>query len=134
MNKDSRASLIPAYCLIAVTGLLSVVAATAQEPVTEERTSVEPEAVANESDLIARFRDCEVLTVSGDDFDAIYTVSGQVVSPDGNPVEGAIVLLRESSTSRISSESEKYLYVKDRHLLRTQDVFARTTTDAEGKI
>ncbi len=74
-----------------------------------------------------------MLTVSGDDFDAIYTVSGKVVSPDGDHVEGAVVLLRESSTSRISSEGEKYLYVKNRHLLRTQDVFARTTTDAEGK-
>ncbi len=31
------------------------------------------------------------------------------------------------------AKSTKYIYVKDRHLLRTRDVFARTTTDAKGK-
>ncbi len=133
MNKDSRASKLSAMCLIAVVGLLTAIAASAQEPLTEESTSVEPEAVANQSDLIARVHDCDVLTVSGDDFDAIFTVSGQVVSSDGSPVEGAFVVLRESSTTRISREFEKYAYAKDRQVTRVPDVFARTTTDREGK-
>jgi hypothetical protein len=51
----------------------------------------------------------------GDEFGAVFTVSGQVSTVDGKPVEGAIVVLRESSTDRISMEPDKFLYDKQRH-------------------
>ncbi len=86
-----------------------------------------------ENDLFARIRDCEVLTVTGDEYHSMFTFSGQVLSADGQSVEGAIVLLRESSTQRISSEPTKYVEIDDGHLVRVQDVFARTVTDREGR-
>jgi cytidylate kinase len=55
-------------------------------------------ASQNENDLFSRIRDCDVLTVTGDQFDAIFSVDGVVLSDSGEPVAGAIVLLRESST------------------------------------
>ncbi len=87
----------------------------------------------SDSDLFHRMRVCEVLTPVGDQFSRELTLSGQVIAPGVGPVPGAIVLLRESSTSRISAEPEKYIEVENRHLVRTQDVLARTQTDAEGK-
>ena len=87
----------------------------------------------NENDLLSRIRDCEVMTVFSEDYCRMLTVEGQVRTASGEPVMGAIVLLRESSTWRISREPSKYIYVPDRHLVRTHDVFARTITDRDGK-
>ncbi len=73
------------------------------------------------------------MTVTGDEYHASFDVSGRVISPDGEPVAGAVVLLRESSTQRVSAEHAKY---KDdplaRETLRLSDVFARTVTDQDG--
>lgn len=43
------------------------------------------------------------------------------------------MLLRESSTARISSEPKSYIEIPQRHLVRVNDVFARTTTDRDGR-
>ncbi|MGN6134546.1 MAG: carboxypeptidase regulatory-like domain-containing protein [Aureliella sp.] len=87
----------------------------------------------SDNDMLSRIRDCDVLTVTGEEYHAILSVEGQVLSADGQPVEDAIVLLRESSTARISSEPKKYIDIEDRHLTRVNDVFARTRTDRQGK-
>jgi hypothetical protein len=116
------------------TARIEQVAAQDESAPSSERNDQPPaETIATENDLFSRVRDCDVLTVTGDEFGAIFTASGQVVSPEGEPVEGAIVLLRESSNSRISSDPEKYLNANDRSLLRVPDVFARTVTGHYGE-
>lgn len=41
-----------------------------------------------ENDLFSRIRDCDVLTVTGDQFDAIFTVDGVVLNDASEPVAG----------------------------------------------
>lgn len=92
-----------------------------------------PDSANADNDLISRMAHCEVLNITGEEYDAEFDVSGQVLSATGQPVEGAIVVLRESSTARISSEFKKYIDIPQRHLVRVNDVFARTTTDRDGR-
>jgi beta-lactamase regulating signal transducer with metallopeptidase domain/protocatechuate 3,4-dioxygenase beta subunit len=86
-----------------------------------------------DNDLYQRMVKCEVLNVTGDDYEAQWDVDGQVLTPEGTPVEGAVVLLRESSIDRYSSESMKSPEFKGSVLSPYKDVFARTTTDSEGR-
>ena len=65
--------------------------------------------------------------------DTVFHVWGQVVSSEGEPVPGASVVIRESSTARISSEPQKYVYRPDRHRVRVHDVFGTAVTDEEGR-
>ncbi len=101
--------------------------AKASEKEPDQNTSDEAD-----SDLFSRIKNCTVLTVTGNEYSNIMDVSGQVIGPGGEPVAGAFVLLRESSTARISSEPQKYIEREDRHLVRVDDVFARTITDTDG--
>ncbi len=133
----------PLYALI----LIVLIAATTfhLEPVAAQRnessgsagseSNGEPPAgdASRENDLISRVQNCDVLTVTGDEFDAIFDVSGRVTDPEGKPIAGATVVLRESSTMRLSAEYQKYFDNEHRTLQRTQDVFARTTTNERGE-
>ncbi|MEM0925520.1 MAG: carboxypeptidase regulatory-like domain-containing protein, partial [Planctomycetota bacterium] len=60
-------------------------------------------------------------------------VSGTVLDADGQPVKDAVVLLRESSTTRISAASAFVETPEELYLRETADVLARTTSDASGK-
>ncbi len=100
------------------------------EPVSAAKSKV---VVSNQDDFFVRIRDCDVLTVTGDAFSTSYTVAGQVVTPEGVPVAGAIVLLRESSSRRLMSDESLLRSFKDMPIPRIDDVLARTTTDVNGK-
>ncbi len=126
-------SILAMLLVIAITTVRVKIVAAQDPPIVPAVTIPNASETKVESDLVARFTDCEVLTVNGDEFAGINTVSGQVVSPAGDPVAGATVLLRESSSRRMNIESEKYRYAENRNELRTEDVFARTTTDIDGK-
>ncbi len=92
-------------------------------------------AVLRGHDLIRRLADCEVLTVEGDDYHAIFHVDGHVLTHDGQPVAGAVVVLRESASARVTMmrREDPNLFRGDRRWnVRTNDVFARTTTNAAG--
>ncbi len=111
-----------------------------QPVVADENKTVTPEpshnTPADGHDLIARLLECEVLTVEGDEHGPVFDIDGQVFSADGRPVAGATVVLRESSVERSSA-----MIVEDPTLMqldwasrpRVRDVFARTTTDQEGR-
>jgi beta-lactamase regulating signal transducer with metallopeptidase domain len=116
----------------AQTGSNKPVTAESQNNLSAEELQ-KPSAQSSDSDLFNRMRDCEVLSVTGEDYESEFDVSGQVLSPSGQPVAGAIVLLRESSTARISAEYLKYLQVPQRHLIRVNDVFARTISNGDGR-
>lgn len=98
-------------------------------------TSAIAQQVGSDNDgwIIGRMKVCSLIDVAGDDFKATFTVTGTVLDSDEQPVAGAVVVLRESSTQRISSQPDVYLYREDRHLARTDDVFARVTTDEQGR-
>ncbi|WP_261344941.1 carboxypeptidase regulatory-like domain-containing protein [Roseiconus nitratireducens] len=66
---------------------------------------------------------------------AVIDLSGTVVAQDGRPIADAIVVLRDSSTQRISwglinnpVESDEEL-----HLRQVSDVLARTISDSQGR-
>lgn len=114
----------------------------ADEPEASNKSQINNEGLASnyiseilptDNDLFNRLRDCEVLNVEGDDYEAEFFVTGQVLDQRGKPVPDAIVVIRESSTSRISAKPQIYLETDQRDLIRTKDVFGKVTTDAEGK-
>lgn len=100
-------------------------------PDQEDKTPVD----ALDHDLFERMHSSSVIEVSDEDYEVAFSISGQVVSDAGKPVAGAIVVLRESSNSRINADYKKYLNPasSDFDWLRTDDVFAKTQTDADGK-
>ena len=60
-------------------------------------------------------------------------VSGVVRDADGHPVAGAVVLLRESSTTRIGANYAQTETSDDLYLREVADVLARTTSDSSGR-
>ncbi|QDV83926.1 carboxypeptidase regulatory-like domain-containing protein [Planctomycetes bacterium TBK1r] len=87
----------------------------------------------DDNDLIARVLGSKPTLAEPDDYAVIVNVSGTVLSPDGQPVSGAAVVLRESSGHRVSRDPQKYLYSVDRDLIRAPDVIGRTDTNASGE-
>lgn len=142
-DRQNLAAIGSVVVMLAITTLTTVRVVFAAEPPTFALPVLSPplavpqekKAVADidEASLVSRLAECDVLDVTSDQFDASFYASGQVLSSSGEPVAGAIVVLRESSTSRLSSDPGKYIYVPNRHLIRTDDVFARTSTDADGR-
>ncbi|QEG01349.1 Regulatory protein BlaR1 [Stieleria maiorica] len=86
-----------------------------------------------DNDLIARVLTCRPIMGESEDYAVIVNVSGKVLSPDGQPVPSAVVVLRESSNTRASSNFNKYLLSVDRNQVRVPDVIARTETNANGE-
>ncbi|WP_182866885.1 M56 family metallopeptidase [Stieleria mannarensis] len=87
----------------------------------------------NDNDLIARVLTCKPTMTESKDHAVIVSVSGKVISPGGEPVPGAVVILRESSGRRASSDINKYLLSVDRNLIRVPDVIGRSETNANGE-
>ena len=127
-------------CLVLATAMMTVrfESAAAQETaqsVAETATSASMEIARigeNDNDLIATIRDCNIHTAGGDGYQRL-TVSGKVLSTKGEPIQDAIVLLRESGGHRIYVEPSPYLTRDDFYMLRTHDVFARTSSGEDGK-
>jgi hypothetical protein len=63
----------------------------------------------------------------------IFTVPGHVVSSAGEPVDGAIVVLRRPSNQLVDIKRVNSFTAEDRHLHRVQVVCARTISDKDGK-
>ncbi len=98
--------------------------------------SVEPADVSpDDNDLFSRIRNAEVIDATGTEYGAVLNVSGQILSSNGKPIEGAIVLLRDWSSDRVFHHPEKYLFYQmdGFHHLRSRDVFARTVSDSRGR-
>lgn len=85
-----------------------------------------------DNDFFGRLKASHVAEVSDTDYEAEFTVSGRVLSTEGSPVAEAIVVLRESSRATLSWDS-KYRRRRTYERSRTNDVFAKATTDAEGR-
>lgn len=86
-----------------------------------------------DNDLVERIKVSRVATYEGDDYAVELTVRGQVLSASGEPVANAVVVLRESSNRRISSELSEYHLRPWGQLSRIDDVFAKAVTDENGK-
>lgn len=71
--------------------------------------------------------------VSPSDAGGTVNVSGVVRDQAGEPIAEAVVLLRESSNSRISDQRQDIDSEYEMHLRRVRDVLAKTTTDAQGR-
>lgn len=116
-----RAPMIVHLLTISLAGLCSATA-IAQAP------EVQRDPVAGAT----YYERMKLLTLAdGDPGGIVFTVRGKVVSPDGEPAVGAMVVLRESSTRRISSNHVPLPITSTRPWV-VNDVFARTTTDANG--
>lgn len=87
----------------------------------------------DENDLIARVLGCEVTSVTGDDYGFIVNASGKVVSPTGDPVEGATVVLADSFGRLAMNDPTRYLYSEERYRLRAPDINSRTVTNERGE-
>lgn len=89
---------------------------------------------SDENDFLRLIQNCEVAPASTEEVFTRLTISGQILHGNNEPVSGATVLLRESSTQRLS---ENPLVVKSRRWdwneTRVNDVLAKTTTDASGR-
>ncbi|QDT11354.1 carboxypeptidase regulatory-like domain-containing protein [Planctomycetes bacterium K23_9] len=73
-----------------------------------------------------------VTLADGDPAGLVFNLSGQVVDSAGTPVPDAVVVLRESSTQRISADNT-LVTIESRNDHIVKDVFARTRTDQEGR-
>ncbi|MCR9292865.1 MAG: carboxypeptidase regulatory-like domain-containing protein [bacterium] len=93
---------------------------------------VSASSLESQTSLVDCILGCPVFPVDGDEHGPIFTVSGKVTSPDGQPAAGAVVLLRESPQARVSAES-RMVETEDRHLAAVPDVFAKTIADAQGQ-
>ena len=86
----------------------------------------------NENDLYKMVRDCVVTPVSGEGSSLTFNFTGKVLSATGQPVAGAIVVLREDV---LQIRSRKPLEVVERSQMferREGDILGKTTTDANG--
>ncbi|WP_197455884.1 carboxypeptidase regulatory-like domain-containing protein [Stieleria neptunia] len=100
---------------------------------TDDATSLIEPIRPEDNDLIARIVTCKPIVGEPEDVAVIVSVSGKVLSPDGQPVAGATVVLRESSGRRASSDLNKYLLSVDRNLIRVPDAIALVETNASGE-
>ncbi len=101
---------------------------------TDSQQASIPTVEPDDNDLIRRLSKCEVLTVTGDEHDGVFNVSGVVVNAAGEPVAGAVVVLRESTMMRVNVLIRKgeFKFGEDRWKI-LPDVFARMLTDDNGR-
>ncbi len=94
--------------------------------------------VRDESSIVKRCWDADVVKLTGDAFAKVLTIRGKVINADGSPASGATVLLRESCISRNTIEHRKA-----RPLVGTNinpppedkfcEILAKVKADSEGR-
>lgn len=89
-------------------------------------------STVNENDLYKMVRDCVVTPVTGEASSLTFNFSGKVVSAAGQPVAGAIVVLREG-IDQIRRRNPMEVVERWQYLAKREgDIVAKTTTDANG--
>ncbi|QDT11353.1 carboxypeptidase-like regulatory domain-containing protein [Planctomycetes bacterium K23_9] len=120
--------------------LVIVSALVCLTPVLRPACFAQDTATQPASDLLSAtyYQRMQSATLAAEDpGDVVFTINGTVRDADGEPVSQAVVVLCEGSTYRLSSSMRKpnsfNRTIGDDKIYMVDDMFARTTTDDEGK-
>ncbi|WP_419189014.1 carboxypeptidase regulatory-like domain-containing protein [Stieleria marina] len=136
MNIPKRVSCVVSLAAVAYLIVAAPVALFAQDKTADQSVGVQNTSARNaatQTGATYPLRMQAATLAEGDPDGVVFTVRGIIQDADGQPVPNATVVLCEGSTYRISSMSrprpiETYL---DNYMVN--DVFARTTSDADGR-
>ena len=128
-----RVAVVMIFLMLTAVGFRFSSVVAEQPQSAPQKIAEEPKPAKNDSLAGATFyeRMNSVTLAKGDLDGVVFTVHGTVRDPDGQPVAGAVVILREDSTNRLSSMAVR-IPITSPGPIFVNDVFARTRTREDG--